>query len=66
MEYNKCEICGANGGRCGMTIKTEKCPKNACLNCHETWNTGNLVIHVWLSRTDEELEKTANILEWKT
>jgi hypothetical protein len=63
MEFNKCEICGANGGRAGMLIKTEECPKYACLNCHETWKTGALTIFSNLSRTAEELEKTTKILD---
>ncbi len=65
IQYNKCNVCGADGGRCGMLIKTEKFPKHVCMNCYDTWNTGNLVIHSYLGRTKEELEKTADLLKLK-
>ena len=63
MEYNKCEICGADKGRAGMLIgNTKKGLVHACLNCHDTRKTGKLVIHTHLRRTSEELEATAKIL----
>lgn len=59
MEYNVCEICGAKDGRAGLLIgnKVEGL-ENACMNCHDTRKSGNVVIHANLVRTDEEIKKT--------
>ena len=57
MAHNRCEICGACDGRCGMTLDGE------CLNCHDTRQTGDFVLHAELDRTPEELKKTGQILD---
>ncbi|MGR3221293.1 MAG: hypothetical protein ACUZ8H_15970 [Candidatus Anammoxibacter sp.] len=63
MEYNECKVCGAKNGRAGMLIgNSEKGLVAACLNCDDTRKTGSLVIHANLSRTSEEIEKTAELL----
>lgn len=59
MQFNVCKTCSAKDGRAGMLINRE------CLNCYKTRTTGKLVIYTYLSRTDEELEKTAQILNEK-
>ena len=59
MQYNECKICGAKDGRAGMLIG------NACLNCHDTRTTGEIVVHLNLVRTDEELKKTFALLKNK-
>lgn len=64
MQYNECKICGANNGRCGMTISNPTLGwVDACLNCHHTRTQNKIVIHSDLSRTEEELEKTFRILD---
>ena len=66
IEFNTCRICGANGGRAGLLIGNDDPDKNrpfACLNCHDTRTTGIITIHSNLIRTDEEIQKTFNILE---
>lgn len=66
MIYNTCNICGANGGRAGMLIGNPTEGKaDACLNCHDTRDTGNIVIHSHLVRTEDELKKTMDILSVK-
>ena len=66
MQYNECKVCGANNGRAGMLIgNSEKGWDFACLNCHDTRESGNLVIHANLTRTSEELAKTAAQLDPK-
>jgi hypothetical protein len=60
MECNECKTCGAKDGRAGLLINDE------CLNCHYTQKTGNMVLHAWLSRTDEEVQKTFSILSSTT
>ena len=62
VQYNVCEVCGAKDGRAGLLIKLVGC-KAVCENCNDTAKTGKIVIHVNLIRTDEELEKTFNILK---
>ena len=64
MQYNECEICGANNGRAGLLLKTQN-TKNlaACLNCHDTINTGSLVLYSNLNRTKEEIQKTIDIFK---
>ena len=56
MVYNECKICGSNSGRAGLLIN------DACLNCHDTITSGEIVIHANLIRTQEEINKTFNIL----
>lgn len=66
MQYNECKICGAKDGRAGILIgNTSKNLIDACLNCHDTRTTGEIVIHLNLVRTDEELKKTFALLELK-
>ena len=36
-----------------------------CLNCNKTRDTGDVVIHAELNRTEEELKKTMAILDDK-
>lgn len=62
MEYNVCGTCGAGEGRAGMLIKTAASKVSECLNCVDTRKAGKFVIHANLSRTQEELELTGNIL----
>jgi hypothetical protein len=56
VQYNVCSTCGAKDGRAGMLINGD------CENCHDTRKTGEVVVHTNLSRTPEELQKTASIL----
>ena len=56
IEYNICGTCGAKDGRAGDLINGE------CLNCFYTRKTGEVCIHAWLKRTDEEIQKTMDIL----
>lgn len=63
MGFNICTVCGAKDGRAGMLIGTEEFPNHACLNCHDTRTTKEIVLHSNLIRTDEEIKKTFNILE---
>ena len=66
MQYNECKICGANNGRAGILIGNEVLKLSyACLNCHDTRTTGEIVIHSNLSRTLDELQKTMRILDNK-
>lgn len=57
MEFNICGICGAKDGRAGLLINGN------CLNCNDTINCGRITIYNNLIRTDEEIEKTMNILK---
>lgn len=59
MQFNKCKTCGAKDGRAGMLINGE------CLNCNKTRKTGKFTLDATLRRTDEEVAKTAYILEKK-
>lgn len=56
MQYNVCKTCGAKDGRAGLLINNE------CENCHTTRKSGIISIHSHLSRTEEEIKKTFNIL----
>lgn len=56
MEYNVCKTCNAKNGRAGLLINDE------CENCYDTRKTGEIVIHVNLPRTNEEIQRTMNIL----
>ena len=63
MEYNKCNFCGADNGRCVlMTCTKYTNNKAACMNCHDTLKTGNIVIHTNLRRTDKEIKKTISLI----
>lgn len=64
MEYNECKVCGANGGRAGMLISSESIGiKDACRNCFDTKEKREVVVHLNLNRTTEEINKTINILK---
>ena len=54
--YNTCKTCGANNGRAGLLIDKE------CENCYDTRTRGEICIHLNLKRTDEEIQKTMEIL----
>ena len=56
MEYNTCSWCGANEGRAGLLIN------GMCINCADTKESGNIVIHAHLHRTPEELAKTMELI----
>jgi hypothetical protein len=63
MEYNTCGTCGAKDGRAGLLIGTDI--NNyiyECENCYDTRKSGEITIHTNLIRTDEEIQKTMNIL----
>lgn len=62
MQYNICPTCGASNGRAGMLL-SNGVNSPECLNCHETRKTQQIVIHHWLKRTDDEIQKTFAILE---
>ncbi len=57
MEYNTCKTCGACDGRCGTTINDE------CMNCRDTRNRGEFVLHADLERTADEILLTGKILD---
>lgn len=61
MRYNKCETCGADGGRAGSLIKEGEGP-NECANCRDTRKTRAICIHTSLKRTDAEIEATMRVL----
>jgi hypothetical protein len=63
MGYNKCDTCGAKDGRCGLLIKTAEPKVSECLNCHDTRERGEIVIHSNLIRTEDELNRTFSILD---
>lgn len=64
MEYNTCQICGAKDGRAGLLIGNDKEGLvHACMNCHDTRTRREVVIHMNLVRTDEEIQKTMSILD---
>lgn len=60
MTFNKCDTCGADGGRCGLTWIVKG--REECENCYKTRRDGIISIQAELVRTDEELKKTFNIL----
>lgn len=62
MTYNTCSTCGADNGRCGITIITEAHRKPECNNCYTTRQTGNVFIDANLQRTQKELSMTMAIL----
>jgi hypothetical protein len=62
MQWNVCETCGAKDGRAGLLRKIKDGPAE-CLNCSDTRQQGAVVIHSNLKRTDEEIQKTMDILK---
>lgn len=67
MGYNVCGICGAKDGRAGMLFGNPTLGLvYACENCHNTRTSGKIVIHSNLQRTEEELQKTFDILNTHT
>jgi len=67
MEYNKCKNCGACDGRAGtLWTNTTEGYESFCENCKDTFKTQNFVIHANLRRTDEEIEKTGQLLNKDT
>lgn len=63
MKYNECNYCGAGNGRAGLLWTThDESIKDACENCYQTLKTGSIVLHTHLIRTDEEINKTINLL----
>lgn len=66
MEYNTCRYCGANNGRAGILFCSEKSKIDpACENCWDTLRDGIATIHTHLSRTDDEINITLNLLNQK-
>ena len=66
MEFNVCGTCGAKDGRAGLLIASELNNRVfECSNCYDTRESGSIVIHTNLVRTDEEIEKTMEILNTK-
>ena len=62
MQYNICKTCGANNGRAGILISDKDNDLLECVNCHTTRNSGEVFIDTSLSRTEEEIKKTIDIL----
>lgn len=60
MQYNICKTCGASDGRAGNLINGE------CMNCYETRKTGNVCIYINLKRTDDEIQRTMEIVNEET
>lgn len=60
--YNECETCGANDGDCGNVISSPGNPTE-CLNCYHTRRQGEVVLHAYLFRTDEQIQRTMAILD---
>ena len=66
MEFNVCGTCGAKDGRAGILTATELNNRVfECDNCYDTRKSGSIVIHTNLVRTDEEIQKTMEILNKK-
>jgi len=63
MTYNECTTCGANNGRAGLLWGSSEHDRNECENCYTTRKTGKLCLSANLKRTDDEIEKTASILD---
>lgn len=67
MQYNVCKICGAKDGRAGFLVGNRALNLvDACQNCDDTRKTGIFTLHAHLSRTSEEIQKTASLLEFQT
>ena len=63
MEYNTCDTCGAKDGRAGLLIGSDiNNHIQECGNCYDTRRDGSITIHTNLIRTDEEIQRTMNIL----
>ena len=62
MEFNECDTCHAKDGRAGFLVGKREGPME-CQNCRKTRETGEVVIHAYLSRTDEEIQRTMAILD---
>lgn len=62
MNFNVCSTCGACDGRAGMLFGTKGSDIHDCENCNDTKKTGNIVIHSYLNRTEEELNRTFAIV----
>ena len=66
MGYNVCKYCGAKDGRAGMLFTSPSNNiENACENCYKTMTTGKIFINAMLSRTDEEIKKTFELINKK-
>jgi len=75
MEYNICGTCGAKDGRAGLLIGSNLnnrgnrfCTESVafvseCGNCYDTRESGSITIHTNLIRTDEEIQRTMNIIK---
>jgi len=63
MEHNVCETCGAKDGRAGLLLQQSKDMPNECINCYDTRGQKKVIIHTHLTRTEEEIKKTAAILK---
>jgi hypothetical protein len=61
MQFNVCETCGAKDGRAGNLIQQGDGPAE-CENCRDTRKRGEVVIHSYLRRTEEEIAKTMQIV----
>lgn len=60
-QYNVCATCGAKDGRAGLLINDGH--GDECMNCHDTRTKGIYVLHDNLSRTQNEANKTFDILK---
>jgi hypothetical protein len=64
MEFNICKYCGAKDGKAGLLISSPSLKiKYACQNCYDTLSTKVLTIYTHLNRTEEEINKTLNLLK---
>ena len=65
MQFNVCDGCGANNGRAGLLISSPGVAggKHLCANCRDTVKTGNIVAHIDLPRTLEELERSFSLVD---
>ena len=64
MQYNECGICKAKDGRAGHLIGNPSLNLvDACDNCHDTRTAQAIVVHSNLVRTEEELQRTINIIK---
>jgi Zn-finger protein len=64
MQYNVCETCGAKDGRAGNLWGKIRngVELKECENCHITRKSGEIFINANLSRTQDELKKTMDIV----
>ena len=65
MQYNICGTCGTKDSRTGLLIETKGTNLSECINCHDTRERKEVVIHMRLPRTEEEIKKTIAILDRK-